>query len=63
METVQAWMLGESTGDFGRKLTAIRLKQAAADPSSLTQDKIIANLDTTERHRLARLRNIGIAVR
>jgi elongation factor G len=39
------------------------LKQAAADPSSLTQETIIQNLDQVERGRLARIRNIGIAVR
>jgi elongation factor G len=39
-----------------------RLKQAAADPSALTQETIIDNLDEVERGRLARLRNIGIAV-
>ena len=38
------------------------LKQAAADPSSLTQEKIISNLDNAEKGRLARIRNIGIAV-
>ena len=38
------------------------LKQAAADPSSLTQEAIIDNLDDAERGRLARIRNIGIAV-
>ena len=38
------------------------LKQAAADPSALTQEKIIENLDQVERGRLARIRNIGIAV-
>lgn len=39
-----------------------RLKQAAADPSNLTQEKIIRNLDGVERERLNRIRNIGIAV-
>ena len=43
-------------------LDSRRLKQAAADPSSLTQQKIIANLDGTEKGRLSKLRNIGIAV-
>ena len=43
-------------------LDSPRLKQAAADPSSLTQQKIIANLDGTEKERLSKLRNIGIAV-
>ena len=38
------------------------LKQAAADPSALTQETIIDNLDQVERGRLARIRNIGIAV-
>lgn len=38
------------------------LKQAAADPSALTQEAIISNLDEVERGRLARIRNIGIAV-
>ncbi|KAF8853210.1 elongation factor G, mitochondrial [Acephala macrosclerotiorum] len=37
------------------------LKQAAADPSKLTQETIIDNLDSVERGRLAKLRNIGIA--
>lgn len=39
-----------------------RLKQAAADPSALSQETIIDNLDAVERGRLARIRNIGIAV-
>jgi hypothetical protein len=39
-----------------------RLKQAAVDPSALTQEAIIDNLDSAERGRLSRLRNIGIAV-
>ena len=39
-----------------------RLKQASADSSNLTQDTIIENLDPVERNRLARIRNIGIAV-
>ncbi len=39
-----------------------RLKQAAADPSALTQEAIIDNLDAVERGRLSRIRNIGIAV-
>jgi hypothetical protein len=38
------------------------LKQAAADPSSLTQEKIIDNLNDAERGRLSKIRNIGIAV-
>ena len=38
------------------------LKQAAADPSSLTQEKIISNLNDAEKGRLSRIRNIGIAV-
>ncbi|KAK2623637.1 hypothetical protein QTJ16_006818 [Diplocarpon rosae] len=37
------------------------LKQAAANPSALTQETIIDNLDQVERRRLARIRNIGIA--
>ena len=36
--------------------------QAAVDPSALTQEAIIDNLDDMERGRLARIRNIGIAV-
>lgn len=39
-----------------------RLQQAAADPSALTQETIIDNLDQVEKGRLARIRNIGIAV-
>jgi hypothetical protein len=39
-----------------------RLKQAAADPSALSQETIIDNLDEVEKGRLARIRNIGIAV-
>jgi elongation factor G len=39
------------------------LKKAAADPSSLTQELILKNLDKEERGRLSRIRNIGIAVR
>lgn len=38
------------------------LRQAAANPSALTQEAIIDNLDQVERGRLARIRNIGIAV-
>ncbi|KAN0091944.1 elongation factor G, mitochondrial [Hyaloscypha variabilis] len=37
------------------------LKQAAADPSALSQETIIDNLDEVEKGRLARIRNIGIA--
>ncbi|RDL31089.1 Elongation factor G, mitochondrial [Venustampulla echinocandica] len=37
------------------------LKQAAADPSALTQDDIIGKLDNVEKERLRKLRNIGIA--
>jgi hypothetical protein len=45
------------------KLTEVfRLQQAAADPSALTQETIIDNLDEVEKGRLARIRNIGIAV-
>jgi hypothetical protein len=43
-------------------ISFLRLKQAAADPSSLTQEAIIENLNDAERGRLARIRNIGIAV-
>jgi hypothetical protein len=39
-----------------------RLKRAAEDPSTLTQETIIDNLDQVEKGRLARIRNIGIAV-
>lgn len=45
-----------------RILTIIRLKKAAHNPSSLTQAAIISNLDKAEKHRLERIRNIGIAV-
>ncbi|KAH8598080.1 elongation factor G, mitochondrial [Bisporella sp. PMI_857] len=37
------------------------LKQAAADPSKLTQKQILKAADTAERDRLSRVRNIGIA--
>lgn len=40
-----------------------RLEKAKADPSTLTQDAIVENLDPLEAARLARVRNIGIAVR
>lgn len=38
-----------------------RLAQAKDDPSTLTQDDIVANLDPVEWERLSRVRNIGIA--
>ncbi|KAF3040293.1 Elongation factor G, mitochondrial [Didymella heteroderae] len=37
------------------------LAQAKDDPSTLTQDDIVANLDPVEWERLSRVRNIGIA--
>jgi elongation factor G len=43
-------------------LICIRLKKAAGNPASLTQAAIINNLDAAEKHRLERIRNIGIAV-
>ena len=43
-------------------LTMYRMKQAAADPKTLTQEQIVQNLDSAERNRLSRIRNIGIAV-
>ncbi|KAF2271178.1 elongation factor G, mitochondrial [Lojkania enalia] len=38
-----------------------RLEKAAADPSDLSQETIVANLDPKEAARLSRVRNIGIA--
>jgi hypothetical protein len=40
-----------------------RLKQAAADPSKLSQKEILKAAGSAERDRLSRVRNIGIAVR
>ncbi|PSN70177.1 elongation factor G, mitochondrial [Corynespora cassiicola Philippines] len=37
------------------------LEQAAADPSTLSQEKIVENLDPVEAARLSKVRNIGIA--
>ncbi|RAL61883.1 hypothetical protein DID88_002946 [Monilinia fructigena] len=37
------------------------LEKAAADPSALTQEAIVNNLNAAERDRLRRVRNIGIA--
>ncbi|KAI4929711.1 Elongation factor G, mitochondrial [Alternaria infectoria] len=37
------------------------LEQAKEDPSTLTQEKIVENLDPVEWERLSRVRNIGIA--
>ncbi|ESZ91936.1 elongation factor G [Sclerotinia borealis F-4128] len=37
------------------------LEKAAADPSALTQEAIVDNLNDAERERLRRIRNIGIA--
>ncbi|APA15714.1 hypothetical protein SS1G_09468 [Sclerotinia sclerotiorum 1980 UF-70] len=37
------------------------LEKAAADPSALTQEAIVDNLNAAERDRLRRVRNIGIA--
>ena len=59
----------EAKRHFSRTITVASgaaeavLKQAAADPSALTQEAIIQNLDQVERGRLSRIRNIGIAVR
>jgi hypothetical protein len=39
-----------------------RLEQAQEDPSQLSQEAIIEQLDPREQARLARVRNIGIAV-
>lgn len=38
-----------------------RLKKAAADPSTLSQETIVENLDPVEAARLSKVRNIGIA--
>jgi elongation factor G len=38
-----------------------RLEQAKEDPSALTQEKIVENLNPVEWERLSRVRNIGIA--
>ena len=42
-------------------IAVLRLAQAKDDPSTLTQDDIVANLDPVEWERLSRVRNIGIA--
>jgi elongation factor G len=39
------------------------MEQATADPSTLSQETIVENLDPLEAKRLSRVRNIGIAVR
>lgn len=39
-----------------------RLEQAQEDPSQLSQERIIQQLDPAEQARLAKVRNIGIAV-
>lgn len=39
------------------------MEKATADPSTLSQETIVENLDPIEAARLARVRNIGIAVR
>lgn len=38
------------------------MKQASADPTTLSQETIVENLDPVEAARLSRVRNIGIAV-
>ena len=43
-------------------LTPVSLKQAA-EPENLAQETIIENLSSEEATRLAKVRNIGIAVR
>ena len=40
-----------------------RLEQAMQQPSELSQQQIVDNLDPVEWARLDRVRNIGIAVR
>jgi len=40
----------------------LRLEQAQADPSHLSQETIIEQLDPKELARLEKVRNIGIAV-
>lgn len=42
-------------------MTSLRLAKAKDDPSTLSQDDIVANLDPVEQERLSRVRNIGIA--
>lgn len=39
------------------------MEQASADPSTLSQETIVENLDPVEAARLSKVRNIGIAVR
>lgn len=46
-----------------RPLTNPRLEQAMQQPSELSQQEIVDNLDPTEWARLDKVRNIGIAVR
>lgn len=51
-------MLGQARTDH-----IYRLEQATEDPSALTQETIIQQLDPVEAARLDKVRNIGIAVR
>lgn len=38
------------------------MEKASADPSTLSQETIVENLDPVEAARLSKVRNIGIAV-
>ncbi|KAF2751873.1 elongation factor G, mitochondrial [Sporormia fimetaria CBS 119925] len=59
-----SWM-SEKTSAAQRRwqsgTAAAVMKQAAADPSTLTQETIVENLDPVEAARLSKVRNIGIA--
>ncbi|RMZ72278.1 elongation factor G mitochondrial [Pyrenophora seminiperda CCB06] len=66
-ETVHRSSVCPATGlprwrrDVIRLIDNSRLEQAKQDPSTLTQEKIVENLDPVEWERLSRVRNIGIA--
>src|SRR4051812_7580204 len=53
--------LALATARRARLIDNSRLEQAKEDPSTLTQEKIVENLDPVEWERLSRVRNIGIA--
>ncbi|KAF2856918.1 elongation factor G, mitochondrial [Plenodomus tracheiphilus IPT5] len=57
------WISNQRTNGQRRwaSVAAKVLEQAKEDPSALTQEKIVENLDPVEWERLSRVRNIGIA--
>lgn len=50
-------------GVYLRLIAVRRMEKATADPSTLSQEAIVENLDPVEAARLSKVRNIGIAVR